>query len=557
MYVTDTNNHTIRKIDVNGNTTTLAGMATAFGFTDNTGSAARFNTPAGILYAGNGLLYVSDSGNQAIRTVTTGTGMTVTVAGTGTVGSKNGPAATATFNDPLGLALDGTGNLFIVDEGNFAIRKLTPQGNVIGVAGQPGTFGCQDGNGTGAQFNQPSGLTYFNGQLFICDAANNAIRVLTPVSNDVAAIDLATSPIGHTRHLSVPSASGTTFSWVIQRRPVGSVLALANATTANPTFVPDAIGVYTFQVTSIGAVSASVTTVDFKATASNNTPPSVTSNASAAPNPAVIGQLVTFTGAATDAEGDTITYAWDFGDGMSGSGASVQHAYAAVGMYTATLTVSDGIAPPVSAGSVQMVVNFPTYPPPLVGTGIDTDGDGFSDAFELAVGTNPNDATSTPTGQPVTSANLQALTLTKPSIKLNLKKPGGDAIAFSGTVPVPKGFVAAGAKIYFDVSGVAKMLTLTKTGASAKLTGYAAKVTLKAVKGVIAAQTAKFSVTLTKGTFAATLAAAGLTNSTQKNVKVNVTFTFIFNNAVYQKTQALKPYGHEGQDRRREIARTL
>ena len=119
-----------------------------------------------------------------------------------------------------------------------------------------------------------------------------------------------------------------------------------------------------------------------------------------------------------------------------------------MGTYTATLTVTNAANVTVTA-TVQVMVNAP-----LVGTGVDSDGDGFSDAFETSVGTSPTDATSTPTGQPITPASIHTLTLTKAAIKLNFAKTGKDSISFMGTLAVPAGFNPNGAKIYFDVSGV-------------------------------------------------------------------------------------------------------
>jgi hypothetical protein len=121
---------------------------------------------------------------------------------------------------------------------------------------------------------------------------------------------------------------------------------------------------------------------------------------------------------------------------------------------------------------------------------------------------------------------------------LNFAIARKDAIAFSGSVNVPAGFNAIGAKVYFDAGGVAKVLILTKNG-SAKLGGDSARVSIKSRKGVVAAQVAKYTVKFGSGTFATILAAEGLTSRTVRKAPVSMTFTFIFNNIVYQTTRSM------------------
>jgi hypothetical protein len=124
------------------------------------------------------------------------------------------------------------------------------------------------------------------------------------------------------------------------------------------------------------------------------------------------------------------------------------------------------------------------------------------------------------------------------SIKLNFAKAGADTIAFSGTLPIPAGFVATGAKVYFDVGGVVEIATLNASG-SAKSGGNSVKIAIKSKNGMVAAQTSRYMVSFTKGSFVTTLAGAGLANTSERNQIVPVKFTFIFNDTVYQKTQSL------------------
>ena len=165
LYVADTYNHTIRRVTTAGAVTTIAGYAGASGSTDNlTGSIARFKYPYGITTCPTVVvgcdLYVSDSGNNTIRTVTTGGAVTL-LAGSpaGTAGYADRPGNLATFNGPAGVVTDGT-NVFVADSGNHTIRMIEiSTGDVTTIAGAAGTYGSTDGtNGATARFNTPTGL---------------------------------------------------------------------------------------------------------------------------------------------------------------------------------------------------------------------------------------------------------------------------------------------------------------------------------------------------------------------------------------------------------------
>jgi sugar lactone lactonase YvrE len=129
-YIVDTGNHLIRKITPAGAVSTLAGKAGEPGSTDGTGAAARFASPQDIVAGAAGEYYVTDTGNHTIRKVTAA-GVVTTLAGlAGVSGSMDGPGAEARFNVPLGIAIDTAGNLFVTESGNGAIRKITPAGVV-------------------------------------------------------------------------------------------------------------------------------------------------------------------------------------------------------------------------------------------------------------------------------------------------------------------------------------------------------------------------------------------------------------------------------------------
>lgn len=181
LYVADTGNQTIRKITPAGVVTTLAGQAREFGFADGTGSAARFNVPRGIASDTLGDVYVADSSNQVIRRITPD-GVVTTIAGApGVAGSQDGAAAAARFKDPPGIAVDAAGNLYVADQGNHTIRKITPDGVVSTIAGLAGAAGYADGSGSAARFNNPEGIAVdAAGNVYVADRGNSAIRRITP-----------------------------------------------------------------------------------------------------------------------------------------------------------------------------------------------------------------------------------------------------------------------------------------------------------------------------------------------------------------------------------------
>ena len=181
LYVADSNNNTIRKITAAGVVTTLAGTASVQGSADGTGSAAQFSYPFGITADMAGNVFVADQGNNTIRKITPA-GAVTTVAGTpGVRGSADGSGAAAQFNYPDGITADTAGNLFVADSGNHTIRKITPAGVVTTLAGTAGVYGSADGSGAAAQFNSPIGIAADTaGNLFVADTGNQIIRKITP-----------------------------------------------------------------------------------------------------------------------------------------------------------------------------------------------------------------------------------------------------------------------------------------------------------------------------------------------------------------------------------------
>ena len=183
LYVADSTNRRVRKIDTQGNVTTVAGTGQN-GYQDGPGTSAMFGYLVGIAVDRSGTIYVVDGGNQRIRKIDVG-GYVTTLAGTGRRGLQDGPGSTASFDLPTGIAMDGKGNLYIGDSYNHRIRKIDRAGNVTTLAGSgpsgDSRGGFQDGLATTARFNKPSGVAVDQaGNLYVADRENFRIRKISP-----------------------------------------------------------------------------------------------------------------------------------------------------------------------------------------------------------------------------------------------------------------------------------------------------------------------------------------------------------------------------------------
>lgn len=189
VYVADNDNNLVRKITPGGNVSTLAGGGCAgctnHGYADGQGTNAVFYHLCSVAVDGSGNIYVADEGNNLIRKVTPG-GYVSTLAGGGCSGCTNrgyanGQGVNAVFYSPQGVAVDGTGNVYVADEGNNLIRKINPSGNVSTLAGGGGGInsGNADGQGTNAEFNAPNGVgTDCSCHVYVADQNNNLIRLI-------------------------------------------------------------------------------------------------------------------------------------------------------------------------------------------------------------------------------------------------------------------------------------------------------------------------------------------------------------------------------------------
>jgi PKD repeat protein len=277
-----------------------------------------------------------------------------------------------------------------------------------------------------------------------------------------------------------------------------------------------------------------------------NTPPPLTVTISVIPAPVIssglvsaqgnvvtVGELVQFSSSAIG----NVSWIYNFGDGTTAvsSNGGATHIFSPAGNYTVTVIATNqfGLA---TTQTLNLTVN-------PIGAGglpseIDSDGDGFTDAVEEQFATSPISNLSTPfNGTPAGEPLL--LTVTKLSIKLNFVKAASDSIVLSGTLPLPEGYMPMNQKVGIDMGGIVTVFPLDVKGRS-KTASNAFKLSYKSKRGVVAAQTAKFQVKLSKGAFVSELIDEQLTAAQdQKNVTRTVIVNVYFNLTTYRAQRTL------------------
>ncbi|TEB05929.1 Chitinase A1 precursor [Pelotomaculum schinkii] len=211
LYIADSNNYRIRKVDNNGNISTLAGTGSN-GYSGDGGPAvsAQISQVYQLAVDSAGNLYFADSQNNRIRKVDTA-GVISTVAGNGAggFGGDGGPATAGQLDYPHGVTVDSAGNIYIADSNNQRIRKVDASGNISTLAGS-GTYGFYDGLATAAEFFSPYGVAIDGtGKLYIADNSNYRIRLVKSVEFD------PTIPSWPDRTFTVSdlTATGLTLNW--------------------------------------------------------------------------------------------------------------------------------------------------------------------------------------------------------------------------------------------------------------------------------------------------------------------------------------------------------
>jgi MYXO-CTERM domain-containing protein len=330
LYVAVAGNNTIRKITPAGTVSTLAGSSSVAGSADGTGTEARFYAPEGVAVDPAGNVYVSDTGNHKIRKITPA-GVVSTLAGAGVSGYADGTGETARFREPSGIAADATGNVYVADWGNHAIRKITPAGVVTTFAGSGGVLGDADGTGSAARFQLPSGVAVdAAGNVYVADTLNHTIRKITS-----AGVVTTLAGLAEAKGSAAGKGSDARFS-----HPLGIAVDAAGAIYVTNNFT-DSNSVYRGQLVGFPLITTQ--------------PQSVTVTAGAAAQFSVV--------VAAD---PAPTYQWFFnGNALSGATAGTYSLTAAqaanAGDYTVVVTNSVGS---VTSAKATLTVNAVVTPPP-------------------------------------------------------------------------------------------------------------------------------------------------------------------------------------------------
>ena len=181
VYVADSGNNRIRKISTSGAVSTLAGAGNA-AFNDGDGVAASFYDPRGISVDSNGLIFVADTQNHRIRKITS-SGNVTTLAGSGSSAFEDGDSLAASFNYPVGVDVAPNEIVYVADQFNHRIRKITSSGNVTTLAGS-GSPMFADGDGVAASFYYPAGVAVdYNGTVIVADFFSHRIRLISPLGS--------------------------------------------------------------------------------------------------------------------------------------------------------------------------------------------------------------------------------------------------------------------------------------------------------------------------------------------------------------------------------------
>ncbi|MGD1032709.1 MAG: immunoglobulin domain-containing protein, partial [Opitutaceae bacterium] len=181
LYVADTGNYVIRKVTTGGSVSVYAGSVGASGGTNGTGTGAQFSYPTGVAVDGSGNVYVADYQGNTIRKIASG-GVVTTFAGQfGNPGVVDGSVSGAVLNHPYGIALDSAGDIFMTDTADL-VREISAAGTVSTLAGEDGQPGALNGTGVNAWFNSPAGIAANSGGsvIYVADTNSNMIRMGVP-----------------------------------------------------------------------------------------------------------------------------------------------------------------------------------------------------------------------------------------------------------------------------------------------------------------------------------------------------------------------------------------
>ena len=347
VYVGDSNNYTVRKVTPTGVVTTLAGSPRQSGGTDGTGAAARFFGTYGVAVDTAGNVFATDSSNNTIRKVTA-SGVVTTLAGSpGQKGGADGTGAAARFNYPMGVAVDPSGNVYVAEDYNNTIRKVTASGVVTTLAGSPGVSGSANGTGAAARFLHPTGVAVDSaGNVYVADRDNHTIR---KASNALAILPTTASVTAGNQQAFTASGGGAgPYTWSISVNNSGGSITPSGLYTAGTTGgVIDTIAVTDGNG---GICTATVTVL---------APLAITTGSGGTVSvPTGVQQPLTASGGASP-------YTWSFVTDNSGGTLTTE------GLYTtgSTVGVTDTVQVTDSTGATATIAITVTSPIPVPASG--------------------------------------------------------------------------------------------------------------------------------------------------------------------------------------------
>jgi len=486
---------------------------------EGTATAVSLFNPSGVAVDAAGNLYIGDADNYRVCRVDAAGQLTV-YAGSGASGFLDGPAAEAQFSAAADVTLDASGNLYVADTFSSRVRKIDALTREVTTVAGGGDRKEDNANALEHGFEYVVGVTYDGkGGLYICDAGEHLVLRL----------DLATGILRKIAGLSQSGFSGDggpAISAALNEPRRAAVDAAGNLLICDTS---------NHRIRRVDTVSGSITT--YAGTGEDNF--------GGDGGPAVAAQLNFPTCAVVDADGNVLimdadnyrvrrvdkagiisTIVGTGFDGFAGDGADV---------FKATFNFSLGIA--VDAAKSIYIADTYNNRIRKIGSDLtstyDSDADAFPDHVEAAALTNPQSAASTPfSNAPLNRFDGHALDGL--SVKLNFGSGGNDTIQIAGRLPIPDGFSVPLQPVIVDVGGIAVAFSLDARGHSTPKGDHSFKLNVKTKDGL-----SKYSCKLSKGSYAAKLAALNFSNTAVKNAFLAIPVTVYYGETSFTHTAFL------------------
>ena len=367
LYITDSGNQRIRRIDALTKViTTVAGNGAAgFNGSGALATTLSLNNPAAVALDGQNNLYIADTDNQRVWRVDAASQSMAVLAGTGVGGfsGDDNPSTAAQLNNPNGVAADSAGNVFIADQNNHRIRRISKStGKIRTVAGTVGSgFSGDGGPATQAMLNGPVAIACdeMGNNVFVADSGNLRVRKLSTGQAAPNNTPLITSPLGDQTivkgqtldiQLTASDQDNDPVTFTLVNTPAFASIINANPAqrTATLHLAPAATGVFSGnQVKADDGKGGVATSTPFSITVNDSAPQNHPPVATASPLPAMIeatspaGASVNLSGSGTDADNDPLSFVWKDGATTIASSANATVTLG-LGSHSLTLTVSDG-----------------------------------------------------------------------------------------------------------------------------------------------------------------------------------------------------------------------